>query len=105
ALVEHFDGENVGGGQNRPARQHFCPLQRIDFVILFLAFRGRYGIPAQESLTNAPTTVLAISTSSRADLRPASRRVYDRASADFARDVSSAGWSAIRTVVVAPSDC
>src|SRR5262245_34049664 len=80
-------------------------LCRALILLFFLAFRGRSGIPTQESLTNAPTTVLAISTSSRADLRPASRRVYDRASADFARDVSSAGWSAIRTVVVVPSDC
>jgi hypothetical protein len=55
AAAKYLAREDVCGRQNAVARQRFCPLQRFEFVIFFMGLRGRSGIPAQESSTNAHT--------------------------------------------------
>jgi hypothetical protein len=53
--VEHFEGQHMRRRQNAGARLRFCPLQGIELFVLFLEFRGRSGIPHQESLSNPCT--------------------------------------------------
>jgi hypothetical protein len=38
-MVEYLDGENESGRENALARQRFCPLQRIGFVVFFWGVR------------------------------------------------------------------